>query len=381
MSKQVLERKIKVLHVVGSMTAGGLETLIMNLYRNMDRSKVQFDFAVQTNEKCFYDDEIIQKGGKIIPHPKPSDNLIKYKMALKETIKKYGPYDVIHSHVLFFSGVVIDIANKENIPIRIAHSHTSNNSKYNSLLRKMYKRIMRKKIINNATHLIGCSSEACEFLFGNNSLEAGITRHFPNAIDPKRFKTLKKDSNYLTNELKLPDDSLIIGHIGRFTKAKNHVLLIEVFTEYLKRNANAHLILVGDGEERKCIEQLVYENMIEENVHFLGLREDIEKILSAIDLFLFPSLYEGLGIALIEAQAAGVPCLISDTIPVEADLNIGLAQRRNLSDKNDEWVQAIDEVKKIESPSWDNRESALKDTGYDINISSKKLLKIYSGEE
>lgn len=381
MLEQALEKKIKVLHVVGGMTAGGLETLIMNLYRNIDRSKVQFDFAVQTNEKCFYDDEIIQKGGRIISHPKPSDNLINYKKALKETINTYGPYDAIHSHVLFFSGAVLKIANQEKIPIRIAHSHTSNSNNDKSILRKIYKKIMRKNIIKNATHLLGCSNEANNFLFGNSSIELGDAQYFPNAIDLKKFETIKNDRRTLLEELKLPNDSIIIGHVGRFTKAKNHPFLIEVFSTYLKKKPNAHLVLVGDGKEKNKIINLVHEKKIAKHVHFLGLRADVENILSSIDLFLFPSLYEGLGIVLIEAQAAGIPCLISDTIPIEADLNIGLVQRYSLKEDKSEWASVIDNVKRFKRPGWNKRENALKNKGYDIKLSSQRLLEIYNGKE
>jgi glycosyltransferase involved in cell wall biosynthesis len=375
--ESISERRIKVLHVVGGMNAAGLETLIMNIYRNIDRNNVQFDFAVQTTEKCFYDDEIMRMGGKIIPHPKPKNSINKYKNALKKTLVENGSYDAVHSHVLFFSGIVLSVAKELNIPVRIAHSHSTSDSKDNSIYRKLYRYMMRREILNNATHLLGCSIEACKYVFGNSS----ISMHYPNAIDLKEYKDLNKNKSYLTNELKISSDSVILGHIGRFTKPKNHVFIIELFSYYLKKNPKAHLVLVGDGNERENIERLVYKKNIVSNVHFLGLRKDISSILSSIDIFLFPSLYEGLGIVLIEAQAASVPCLISDVIPKEADLKIGLVRRLNLSVEAQIWAEAIEETLKTGEKDWGTIESALKDNGYDIISTSKKLIRIYSGEK
>ncbi|MEW9671325.1 glycosyltransferase family 1 protein [Ammoniphilus sp. 3BR4] len=375
------EKKIKILHVVGAMNAAGLETLIMNIYRNIDRNKVQFDFAVQTTDKCFYDDEILKLGGRIIPHPKPKNSLKKYKKALESTIIEYGPYDAIHSHVLFFSGIVLSVANKHSIPIRIAHSHNTSDSKDNSIFRKIYRQIMRQRILKNATHLIGCSKEACEYVFGKSTYKSGVSKHFPNAIDLRKYKNLTRDKSYLTDELKLSNNSMLIGHIGRFTKQKNHVFVVELFSAYLKKEPNAHLVLVGEGNERENIERLVREKNIEDKVHFLGLRNDIEYILSSIDLFLFPSLYEGLGIVLVEAQAAGIPCLISDVIPAEADLNIGLIKRQSLSDGIQYWIRAIEGSVILDEKKWESIEPALINSGYDIKASSNTLLKIYSGDE
>ena len=363
------------------MSAAGLETLIMNIYRNVDNNKIQFDFAVQTTDICFYDYEILKLGGRIIPHPKPRQGLKKYQKALETTLLQYGPYDAIHSHVLFFTGVVLSVAKKRKIPIRIAHSHNTNDSKDKSIWRLIYRRIMRQRILKNATHLIGCSRQACEYVFGKSVSKSGLAKHFPNGIDITKYENLIRDKRYLTNELKLASDTTLIGHIGRFTKQKNHVFIVKVFFEYIKVNPKAHLVLVGDGKELSNIKQLVREMKIEDKVHFLGLRNDIEYILSSIDLFLFPSLYEGLGIVLVEAQAAGVVCLTSDVIPVEADLNVGLINRLNLSSETSDWIRAIEETIKLEPKPWKSIEHALICSGYDIKNSSEKLVNIYSGNE
>ncbi|ANU24791.1 hypothetical protein BCM40_03565 [Planococcus donghaensis] len=360
------------------MNAAGLETLIMNLYRHIDKDKVQFDFAVQTTEKSFYDNEIIKMGGRIISHPKPNKGIKDYKISLKNTLEKYGPYDVVHSHVLFFSGTVLDIAKKNNVPIRIAHSHNTNDSRNNALPRKIYKLIMRKKIKRNATHLIGCSKQACEYVFGKTSYQHGKSSLFPNAIDLAKFKEIKRNTRYLLEELNLPKDSILIGHVGRFTKQKNHSFIIDIFSNYSKEESRAHLVLVGEGEEIESIKEMVLEKNLSDKVHFLGLRNDIPQFMTAIDLFIFPSLYEGLGIVLVEAQAAGVPSLISKNVPIEADLNIGLLNRLDLdSDSKSKWIAKIKELIGKEEIDWFLRENALKKYKYDIDVSVENLLKIY----
>lgn len=380
MLKKSLNNKIRVLHVVGSMQAGGLETLIMNIYRNIDRSKVQFDFTVHTTEKCFYDDEIIELGGNIYRHPKPKGDLKSFKSTLERTINDNGPYDVIHSHVLFFSGVVLEVAKKCKVPIRIAHSHNTSDSKKDSIYRNIYRYFMRKKILKNATNLIGCSREACEYVFGKSSYESGKAIHFPNAIDFTKYKGITKSKKYLTKELKIEEDSILIGHIGRFTRQKNHAFLLKVFASYYKNEKKAHLILVGEGNEKDSINRLVKNMNLEDKVHFLGLRNDIPKILSSLDLFLFPSLYEGLGIVIVEAQAAQTPCLISKNIPEEADIKVGLVKKVGLEENiNEKWVKGIQESLSSERIESEIIESALKKNGYDIIENSSKLIAIYQG--
>lgn len=371
----------RVLHVVGGMSAGGLETLIMNIYRNIDRNKIQFDFAVQATKKCFYDEEIIEMGGRIITHPSPKKSLKNYKEALSNTLKNYGEYDVVHSHVLFFSGVVLEVAKKQNVPVRISHSHNTNDSKKASIYREVYRGIMRKKILKNSTHMIGCSREACEYVFGKSQFDLGIAKHFPNAIDITKYQELSRDKNDLKSELGLTKDTVLIGHIGRFSKQKNHLFLIEIFAEYLKNEKNAHLVLVGEGTEKENVIRLVLEKKIENRVHFLGLRKDIPDVLASIDLFLFPSLYEGLGIVAVEAQAAGVPCLVSDKVPLEADIDIGLVNRlNNDSDSIEMWVEKVSSLTRTTKLNWNNIETALKKSGYNIEESSERLIGMYKGK-
>lgn len=381
MSIKKSDKVTKVLHVVGGMSAGGLEALIMNIYRNIDRSKFQFDFAVQVEEKCFYDDEIIKMGGKIIVHPKPKNGLEKYKKALGKTLENYGEYDVVHSHVLFFSGIALEVAKKHNVPIRIAHSHNTSDSKKNTFYREIYRAMMRRKIISNATSMIGCSREACEYTFGRAQYKKNKAKHFPNAIEINKYKNFEFKGEDLKSELGIEKDSILIGHIGRFSRQKNHSFLLDIFSKYVENERKAHLVLVGEGSELENIKNKITENNLENCVHLLGIRKDIPNVLNSLDLFLFPSLYEGLGIVIVEAQAAGIPCLISENIPQEADIDIGLVNRLSYEkDDKKKWVHEVINLVEKNKRNWSQIEPALKKSGYDIEESVERLTKIYTGK-
>lgn len=375
------DKKIKVLHIVGGMVAGGIETLLMNVYRNIDRKKFHFDFAVQTDEECFYDKEIKELGGRVIPHPKPGKSISAYIRELKKTIETYGPYDVIHSHVLFFSGISLKIASQLGIPIRIAHSHNTHDSRKDNLLRNFYRKYMRSLIKKHATAMFGCSGEACEYLFGENCWKDQRVKFLPNAIDIEPFSDLNPEKKIVVEELELNKNQTLIGHIGRFTKQKNHLFLINIFEKFLDFKPDSHLLLIGEGDDKEYIKEYVNEKGIASNVHFLGVRDDVPSILSELDLFLLPSLYEGLGIVLVEAQMAGVPSLVSDNVPSEADLGIGLVKSLSLHTNKEYWAQQMLEMLKIKHPDWETRKSALQSNGYDVTSMVTKLSDIYSSNK
>ena len=377
---------VRIIHVVGGMNRGGAETLIMSIFRNIDRDHFQFDFAVETNQPCHYDDEIICMDGQIIPHPHPKKGLRDYGKALKKTLQNYGPYDVIHSHVYQLSGYVLSIANKSSVPIRIAHSHNTQDSRPNSLPRNIYRAYMRWMIRHYATHLLGCSRDACESLFGQNCWQDQRVEIFPNAIDLSPYEALPKNRHILRENLKLPVDVPLIGHVGRFTRQKNHQFLIEVFASLLQKIPTAHLVLVGDGLLRPEIEALIKAKGIHSNVHLLGVREDVPEIMGALDLFLFPSFYEGLGIVLVEAQAAGVPCLVANTVPEDVQIVPELLKFEPLDAGADYWAFAISNL------LFKSKESGvalslrymenIKKAGYDIRVATNKLQdRIYRGGE
>jgi len=374
-----MNHKIKVLHMVGKMHPGGIESLLMNVYRHIDRSRYEFHFGVQTEEKAFYDDEIASLGGTIVRHPHPKNGLWNFRRALAATLRDYGPYDAVHSHIYGFSGYVLKVAKELGIPVRISHSHNTNDSKRSSWIRKLYSAHMRRLIHSHSTGMLGCSNEACESLFGTGCWSDKRVTVFPNAINPLEYARLPSSRKKAREDLGLPLNRLMVGHIGRFSPQKNHVFLLERFAEFLNIRPEAHLLLIGEGPLRAQMEAKAAELGLTEYVSFLGMRKDVPALMAAMDLFLLPSFYEGLGIVLIEAQAAGVPCLVSDRVPKEADLGIGLVQRLPLEQAGDWTGRMLNMAAPDISPDWETRFQAIRDRGYDIGLSVRQLERMYGG--
>lgn len=371
-----MSEPIRILHCVGGMNVGGVETLIMNIYRRIDKRKIQFDFAVEEENTCFYDEEILSMGGRIYSHPKPSKFGIKsYVMALRRTLSENGAFSCVHSHVHFFSGIILRTARKNGVPLRIAHSHTSHSADNNKLLRKLYSSYMRRLIHHNATHLFACSNLAGRSLFGENFNFLIL----PNVISLEQYNDALYDHTELRKKYGFPEDAMIIGHVGRFDPPKNHKFLINIFRKVLDEVPNAHLLLIGDGPLKNQINEMVNLLKLESRVHFWGIRRDVPKLLNILDLFLFPSLYEGLGTVLIEAQAVGVPCVVSDGITPEVDLGLHLVHFLSLDSKPEVWVTTMLKAQKVSAPSrWENRRLTLKRSGYDVDDAVKFLTNLYS---
>lgn len=372
---------VRVLQVVHQMNRAGLETLLMRIYRNIDRNKVQFDFLVHTDQPGHYDEEIRDLGGKIVCIPvSPNNNYLPYTKSLKRIILQNGPYICVHSHLLLLSGVILRVAYCANVPLRIAHSHTTIDNKRNGFCRHVYRWCMRRLIRHYATHMFAVSRPAGEWLFGNNCWQDSRVQILHNALDLKPYEVLCPDRLKLRKELDLPINGILLGHIGRFVKGKNHQKVLEIFNHLVKLQPTAHLILVGEGptegEVRSSIKSLGLQNQ----VSMLGVRSDIPKLLGALDLFLFPSLFEGLGIVLIEAQAAGVPCIVSNTVPFEADLGLGLVKFVPLSANSNVWARAALDSFNFSRLPWTTREKVLKQEGYDISELTLKLQGLYSHE-
>jgi glycosyltransferase involved in cell wall biosynthesis len=329
-----MSKPIRVLHVVVNMNRGGAETLIMNLYRNIDRSKVQFDFL--TCREGTFDEEIINLGGYIyrIPYLNEAGHF-KYLGALKEFFSVHSDYRIVHSHMNQMSGFVLRAAKNAGIPVRIAQSHNIGSS--GNTLGKIYKWYSGKKIKTTATNLLACSNEAASWLYKDRKDKAVILK---NGIEYEKFKFSTVIRANIRDELNISPNSYVIGHIGRFCEQKNHDFLINIFMEFLKTKPQSLLILAGDGPLRKDIEKKVLDLNIEEKVKFLGVRTDINNLIQAFDVFVFPSLYEGLGIVLIEAQASGLTCLTSNNVPKESDMGIGLVKFIPLENAN-VWVNQI----------------------------------------
>ena len=373
------QRPIRILHVVGGMNRGGVETWLMHVLRHIDRDRFQMDFLVHTEKACPYDDEARALGSKIIPCLSPSKPWL-YGRNFKRILREYGPYDIVHSHVHHFSGYVLYLAKQAGVPVRIAHSHndTSAIDAKAGLHRQLYLTLTKWSISWCSTVGLGCSCNAVADLFGAAWKTDTRWQVLDYGVDLKPFYD-RVDSIGVRAELGIPADAFAIGHIGRFETQKNHLFLLEIAAEVAKQEQKMHLLLIGDGSLRSDIEQKVVQMGLSDRVTFAGNRSDVPRLmLNAVDVFLFPSLHEGLGLVLIEAQAAGLPCVFSDVVPEEADLVRPLLQRISLSKSASIWAEAVRSARSNASAiSQRDALAIVKNTPFNIVASVKKLTEVY----
>ncbi len=361
--------KIKILYVNGGiMNRGGIESYMMNYYRHMNKEKFQIDFIVHGYERGVYDAEIEKCGSKIYRLPVKSKNPIKYSMELKKVLLE-NSYDIIHSHVDAMSCWILKVAKQCNIPVRIAHSHNTDHLTTNKV-KYFLNEIARKNVTRYATACFACSDNAGKWLFGESEFE--IVR---NAIELEKFAFSSETRNQKRNELGIGRNEFVVGHVGRFDDQKNHEFLIEVFRQIANEIPNAKLLLVGDGKLREKIETKINKCGIADRVLILGNREDVAMLYSCMDLFVLPSLFEGLGIVLIEAQANGLHSVASGNVPQE--VNHGDAIKFvELSKKK--WIEEIlMEYKQSRKRQRTNYVDYLKKDGYDIHMAACELEKKY----
>ena len=360
---------IRVLQVFHGMDCGGAENMIMNLYRHIDRSKVQFDFLVHTTKKCFFDDEIKSLGGRIfsVPYYKIVNGL-QYKRALNNFFNEHPEISIVHGHLGSCAHIYLKTAKKFGC-FSIAHSH--NTSPQSISLKNVLYRLFTYKTRRTADYFFGCSMAAAEYRFGKKIAHSEKCSILKNAIDLQKFAYSEDAKSEIRKEYGLKDE-FVIGHIGRFNPQKNHSFLIDVFKKLHDLKRDSVLILLGDGFLRHSIEAKVSELGLQDSVVFAGVRADANRFLSAFDVFLFPSLYEGLPVTLIEAQANGLPIVCSDVITKETDVTNTVAYYP-LDQTVDFWAKHI-------ISNQFNRFSMihkLKEDGYDIHDSSKYIELFY----
>jgi glycosyltransferase involved in cell wall biosynthesis len=369
---------IRVVHVLGGLNCGGAENVIMNWYRQIDTGKIQFDFAVHAQTECYFDREVVARGGRILRLPNPSSaGFRQFNRSFRELLNTSGPYAAVHSHVAHFSGSVLRVANRAGVPIRIAHSHTVNDGRGKGWPRRMYRAAMKALLVRHGTHLLGCSQAACDALYGQAG--GGRIRVVPNAIALDAYEGAAARRAETRIQLGIAAGTTLMGHVGRFVAVKNHRFLAQVFAGLTRLDPQARLVLIGEGElhpELRCLFEAVG---VADRVQHLGVRSDVPALLAAMDVFVFPSLYEGLGLALIEAQAAGTPALASDTIPPEADLKLGLVRFLSLQAEPEDWAAAAVSSAGSARPPWTARGNAIRTAGYDVHSSVANLTGIYTG--
>lgn len=371
---------LKVLQVFTIMDRGGAESMIMNYYREIDKTKVQFDFLVHRKKKGAFDDEIIVLGGKIfhlntINPIFPND----YYKALRGFFQKNTEYTVVHSHLNTFSSFPLKIAREFKIPCRIAHAHIAidkvtilsllkGKENIKESIKKIIKLQLKRNVNKYATHYFSCGEKAGQWLFGANS----AFKTMNNAIRTDDFTYSSTIANEYKKEFNI-NEAFVIGHVGRFSSQKNHMFLLQTFAKVVTLIENSYLVLVGDGPDRKKIESEARRLGILDKVLFLGVRADIPQLYQMFDIFVFPSFYEGLPVTLIEAQAAGLMIIASNTITTEVRLteNIKLL---SLDDSADLWAKTIVENKKYERKS---HKKEIAKGGYDIVSNTLKIQEFY----
>lgn len=354
---------VRVLHVVTYMGRGGLETMIMNYYRHIDRTKVQFDFLVHRSFEADYDEEIVKLGGHIYRLPALNPFSAKYFNALNTFFTKHH-YDIVHSHLDCLSAYPLKIAKKYGVSTRIAHAHNKDQDHNFKFLIKAYSKHL---IPRYATDLFACSKEAGKWMFSGHKFS--ILR---NAIDARQYISNSEVAEGIKKDMHL-QNKFVIGHVGRFSPQKNHNFLIDIFKYVEKSEKSAVLLLLGTGDRKEKIEMKVRQLGLQDKVIFLGSRDDIPEVLQALDVFVFPSLYEGFSIAALEAQAAGLPCILSDRVPRECKLTENV-EFLSLDLSPREWAEHIIRYKGMPK---ENQFDVICNAGYDIEENAKQLENFY----
>jgi glycosyltransferase involved in cell wall biosynthesis len=340
---------VRILHVVGGMNRGGIETWLMHILRNINRDRFQIDFLVHTTEPCPYDAEVRALGSQIISCPHTSQPLL-YSSIFKQILYK-NSYDIVHSHVQHFNGYVLRLAKQAGVPIRIAHSHndTSVVEARSSRSRKLYFNLMKWLISRYATIGLAASRPSAHSLFGSNWEKDPRWRVLYCGVDLSPFRE-SVDRQIARNQLGISINAFVVGHVGRFEEQKNHDFILEITNLLAKQDPEICLLLVGDGPLQAHIKEKVERMNLRDHVVFAGVRSDVPQLmLGVMDTFLLPSLYEGLPLVLMEAQAAGLPCVLSDVITQEVDIETMTIQRLSLSQTSSTWSNSILNTKKIKS--------------------------------
>lgn len=362
---------IRVLHIVTTMDRGGLETMLMNYYRNIDRTKIQFDFLCHRDYESEYDAEILALGGKIYRLPNLNPFSREYLHSLDIFFSIHKEYKIVHAHLDCMSAVPLKYAKKHDVKVTIAHSHNSNQPKDKKYPIKL---IYKRKIHKYADYLFACSKNSGIWMFGKRYSD--IIRVVNNAIDTKQFIYNEDISKSIRKEYGL-NDNFVVGHVGRFSLQKNHTFLIDIFKALLDMEPSAKLVLVGDGNLKKDLEKKIESLGISNSVVFTGVVPNVNEITQSFDVFCFPSLFEGLSVAMIEIQATGVKSVIADTISNECIItqNVDVL---SLNDGPEVWANKLLSYKNTYKKR-DMRQEII-DANFDIKKNAERLQEFYLNE-
>lgn len=373
-----MEHPIRILHVLGRLDRGGAETMVMNLYRQMDREQIQFDFMLHTTDECSYSEEVRALGGRIYAVPAYTPSAAgQYRSAWKEFFREHPAYQILHSHIRSTASLYLPIAKKYGLTT-IVHSHNTSSGKG---IKAIVKSILQYPLRFQADYLFACSRAAGEWLFGKRACESERFVLLPNAIDISRFVFQEKTRKKAREGMGVPEECLVIGHVGRMEEQKNHAFLLKVFREIHKRVPDSILLLIGEGSLKGAIEKQVMAEELQDAVRLFEKREDVNELLQGMDILVFPSLYEGLPVTLVEAQAAGLPVVMSDTITSEIVLT-DLIQQCSLQETAQLWAEKTLSCRseyKLSQRENEERLQQLRAAGYDIEETAKWLMEFYKG--
>ncbi len=358
---------IRIAQIMGKWVGGGVESFVMNYYRHIDRSKIQFDFICDEDSSDIPYSEIKSLGGRVIICP-PYQKIFKYIKFLKSLFKD-NDYKIVHSHINTLSVFPLYSARKAGVPIRIAHSHSTSSKK--EWKRNIIKKLLRHFSKKYSNVYFACSEEAAKFQFGNKAYDNNEVEIINNAIDVESFKYNDKIRKQIRKSLNISNDCIVIGHVGRFVSVKNHIFLIDLFKEIYKKNNNYRLLLIGQGPMFKNIKNEVERLKLSNCIFFLGQKSNIQDYYSAMDIFLLPSLYEGLGLVLVEAQSSGLHCISSSNVPKM--VNCGNLVKFIQLENKEKWEKEIlnADFSRI------NCINEIKKSGFDIKNEAKKLERKY----
>lgn len=363
--------QIRILQIVNELNMGGIQAFLMNLYRNIDRNKVQFDFLISDLSKGFFEDEIISLGGKIYRVTPRRKSVLKNKRDLNSFFENHKEYKCVHYHCSNLSYIEPLIAAKNhNVPTRIMHSHSTNLP--NNIIHKALHSLHKNKLNEIVTDFYACSDLAGKWLYGDVVDDRKIVL-IQNGINTEEYIFNDKKRDEYRRKLHI-EDNIVFGNVGRFCEAKNHLFLLDVFERVKKIIPNSLLLLVGDGELRKEVEDKIDLLNLKDSVILLGARDDVSSILQALDYIVMPSKWEGFPVSLLEEQAAGLPCYVSDTVTKQAKINDNVYYL-SLQDGKDKWAEYI--VSSCSKQCRIINADSIKAAGYDISNTVEKLERVY----
>ncbi|MBO5461804.1 MAG: glycosyltransferase [Clostridia bacterium] len=358
-----------ILQIAAHLTIGGAEKVARDIGMYANPEEYEIHYVIFDDDIGDYGKDVISKGCKIFKLREPSENYSEFFKKLKEIMSIY-PYDAVHAHTMFSIGWVMLAAKQMIIPVRVSHAHSALiNGK--SLMKSIYESVMRCLILAYSTDLVACGEKAGQRLYGKRAYKKR-GKLILNGVNTEEYRFSEEKRYIIRNQLNL-QNNFVLGHTGRLADIKNQSFLIELMPDLLKKRNDAKLILLGDGDDREMLEEKVNTLNLKDNVIFAGSVCNVQDYLSAMDVFVFPSLYEGMPLSILEVQANGLPCVISDTVPPDVFLT-DLIHPLSLNDSKDKWIEAIISVKRNTSKDYPQE---LKDAGFDTQTAMEKVYRIY----